>query len=90
VVTSAIPIVTMPPPEETPVLQTIPAVPQWTVIPQPDTGLLPKNYWLNRWNNDTLYRMTWSAEPRSNGANSPASEWPLRPDWLTYTNVSLS
>jgi hypothetical protein len=41
-VTSAIPIATMPPPEETPTLQTIPAVQQWTTVPQPDTRLLPE------------------------------------------------
>jgi hypothetical protein len=41
-VTSAIPIATMPPPEETLTLQTIPAVQQWTTVPQPDTRLLPE------------------------------------------------
>jgi hypothetical protein len=40
VVSSAIPIVTTPLSEETPTLRTIPAVPQWTAVPQPDTELL--------------------------------------------------
>jgi hypothetical protein len=42
VVTSAIPIMTTPPPEGTPVLQTILAVQQWTAVPQPNIGLLPE------------------------------------------------
>jgi hypothetical protein len=42
VVTSTTPILTMPPPEETPVLQTIPVVLHWTVVPQLDIGLLPE------------------------------------------------
>jgi hypothetical protein len=41
VVTSAIPIATTPSLEETPVLQTIPVVPQWTVVRRLDTGFLP-------------------------------------------------
>jgi hypothetical protein len=39
-VTSVIAIVTMPPPEETPMLQTMPVVSQWNTIPQSDTRLL--------------------------------------------------
>jgi hypothetical protein len=39
-VTSAIPIATMPPPKETPVFQTILAVPQRTAISRPDIGPL--------------------------------------------------
>jgi hypothetical protein len=41
-VTSAIPSPTMLPPEETSMLQTIPAVPQWTTVPQPDIRLLER------------------------------------------------
>jgi hypothetical protein len=41
-VTPAVPIMTTPPPEGTPALLTIPTVPQWTTVPQPDTALLPK------------------------------------------------
>jgi hypothetical protein len=41
-VTSAIPIATMPLPEETPMLQTIPAVPQRTAISQPHIRPLPE------------------------------------------------
>jgi hypothetical protein len=42
VVTSAIPIMTMPSLEETPMLHTKPVIPQQTVNPQRDTGLLPE------------------------------------------------
>jgi hypothetical protein len=33
--------------------------------------------------------MTSNAEQHSNGANSTASEWQPRSDWLAYTNASL-
>jgi hypothetical protein len=39
--TSAIPIVTTPPPEETLAFQTVPAAPLWTAIPRLDTKTLP-------------------------------------------------
>jgi hypothetical protein len=42
VVTPAVPIMTTPSLEETPVLQTMPAVQQRIVIPQLDTRLLPE------------------------------------------------
>jgi hypothetical protein len=43
-VTPTIPITTMLPPEEAPMLQTIPAAQQWTTVPQPNIRLLPE--WL--------------------------------------------
>jgi hypothetical protein len=42
VVTPTIPIVTMPPPEGTPMLQTIPTAQQRTIVSQLDTKLLPE------------------------------------------------
>jgi hypothetical protein len=48
VVTSAIPILITQPPEATPMLQTIPMVPQWTAVPQLDTKLLPERLRANQ------------------------------------------
>jgi hypothetical protein len=44
VVTPTIPIATTPSPEGNPVPLTIPTVPLWSVVPQPNTELFPK--WL--------------------------------------------
>jgi hypothetical protein len=41
-VTLTIPIMTTPPPKGTPVPLTIPIVPQWAIVPLPNTELLPE------------------------------------------------
>jgi hypothetical protein len=41
-VTLTIPITTTPPPKGTPVPLTIPIVPQWAIVPLPNTELLPE------------------------------------------------